>query len=477
MKHIQRLVAWGSSVALLFAMVATSNSTLLVLGLIYLAIFNLIVYDITKVRSKSAVIQLYVLFFSIGHVLKTSFVLNNLDFYKSVGWNTIGAFDFSEDMVVELFAIELLGLLSIFLSFKWFYRSCANTLDSSAPQAHLEFNKNPFVIIAAWFLFSVFIIYLTRQLGFGMHGLDVAEDNRLPLGLGGLLLYTRNVFIFAAGLVLLDTLVQSRYRAEIILFGILYVVVALLFSVASLSRGSMIVNLFPLVYIWLIRRKQKLSLSSVLILGAITGAFFVVAMAVNTYRAGVYSETAASLDKSPLDSFSDIIVNFKSSDFLSFFDDAVNRIEGSRELMAVLSSKVTGFAPLWSAFYSGSDDSLEASIWGFSPYVEGKAFGMTYGLLGLLYIGRNWPAVFFGVALYTLGLLSIEHAFLKRGYVATSIFVSFVLFLNVWGNMMWFFMFRYLFIILFLYLFTTLVFERKFFSRRPSALAPRAPVP
>lgn len=464
MTRIQRWLAWGSSFALFYALLETGDLSIIISGLIYLCIYNIIVYNLTRSTVKSVVQNLFILFFSIGHVFKTSIVLSNMDLYKDVGWYTVGSFDFSALMMLELFVVQAVGVLGAFLAFKWFFKSRQNRLIYAAPHVGRSFRINPYELMVAWFLFAVFLIYLVQKLGFGMHGLAVAEDSRLPFKLGGLLLYMRNVFLFGVGLALFDVLVQSGYRAKVMLFCVLYFVVALYYSLASLSRSAMAVTMFPLIYLWIKSNKAKRIFSKAFKFAWIALLLVFVAITVNQYRVRLYGGDVV-LDENRPGIILETISNLDFKEFLFFSDFFVNRIEGSRELMAVISSNVSGLKSLWSTFYNSNDGEILESVMGFLPIAEGRAYGMTYGLFGLLYLSKNLLVVFFGVAFYVWFLLVIERLLLKRGYVATSFFISFVFFINVWGNMVWFFMFRFVAILLILYVFVVFVMER-FFLRR-----------
>jgi hypothetical protein len=127
------------------------------------------------------------------------------------------------------------------------------------------------------------------------------------------------------------------------------------------------------------------------------------------------------------------------------------------------------------SFLAASDQVIETKfIWapflyGFIPTSEGFAFGMTYGLVGMLYISGSHMVVFFGTIFYLAALFSIERIFLRRGYITGSIFVSFIIFINIWGNMTWFFFFRFFFIAFFVY-FMVKFFEALVLKRRSITL-------
>jgi hypothetical protein len=271
-------------------------------------------------------------------------------------------------------------------------------------------------------------------------------------------------------LVLFDVLIQSGQRAKIMVFYVLYTLVAFYFSFASLSRSAIGAALLPLVYVWLRRRKGKLAIGTIVKLTTVSVFFVYVAVSVTSYRGGLYSGET-SISGSQVGQVAQTLASFDSREVLLFSDFLLSRIEGSRELMAVLSAPVSGVATFWREFIS-SDAAFDESVWGFSVEAEGLAFGRSYGLLGLLYISKSLLVVFLGAGAYVWLMLSVERTVLRRGYVATSFFISFVLFLIVWANMTWFYIARFAVILLMLYWFVVLVMEKWF---RPYVASPALP--
>ncbi|SCY90343.1 hypothetical protein SAMN05216233_1392 [Desulfoluna spongiiphila] len=192
--HVQRWLALVSSLFLFYILCGTLNLSIILGGFIYLSIYNSIVYILTRLAVKSVVQNLFILFFSIGHVFKTSVVMGNVEFYNAVGWNTVGSFDFSVQMMLNLFLVETVGLLGAFVVFSGYCHSARNRIIYSSSNLNRSFRVNPYILMAIWFISSVFIVYLVQKLGFGKHGLAVPAACKLPFKLGGLLLYVRNVF-------------------------------------------------------------------------------------------------------------------------------------------------------------------------------------------------------------------------------------------------------------------------------------------
>ena len=251
-------------------------------------------------------------------------------------------------------------------------------------------------------------------------------------------------------------------------FYVLYTMVAFYFSFASLSRSAIGAALLPLVYVWLRRRKGKLAIGTIVKLATVVLFFVYVAVSVTSYRGGLYGGET-SISDSQVGQVVQTLATFDSREVLLFSDFLLSRIEGSRELMAVLSAPVSGVATFWREFVS-SDAAFDESVWGFSVEAEGLAFGRSYGLLGLLYISKSPLLVFLGAGAYVWLMLAVERTVLKRGYIATSFFISFVLFLIVWANMTWFYIARFAVILLMLYWFVVLVMEKWF--RAPVASPP-----
>jgi len=459
MRLAQRLLVWVSSFAMLSVLIIKEDVLILISGLAYLILVNFIFYDLTRLKRNSIIQTLFVIFFSIGHVLKTAFVLTNVELYKVSGWNAVGSFDFGPGAMGELFAVQGAGILGAYLSFKLFWQSKKNRVIFKRKQTRKNSIVNSKILLMIWFLFAIYIIFLIYNLGFGMHGLK-AENNGLPSGVAGFLLYVRNVFIFGVGLMLLDRIFQFAGKKDFYLFICLYLMVALYFSIASLSRSAFVGVFLPLVYSWYINKKPRLSISLLFKIISLFFLFMATASIVNIYRSTLYSNEASSSNLS----FAVILAITGKVDYLNilvFAEFLVNRIEGSRELMAVISSDLS--SP-WAFFieFSGGNSGIMGNVMGFTPTAKGKAFGMTFGLLGLLYLSKSIILVFIGVATFIWGLLNVERLFRRRGYLATSFFVCFTLFVNVWGNMQWFFMYRFGVIVCLVFLFLIFVFEPLF---------------
>jgi hypothetical protein len=239
-----------------------------------------------------------------------------------------------------------------------------------------------------------------------------------------------------------------------------YILVALSISYYSLSRGAFIVAIVPLLIVYI--RSGRFSLKKAAIIGSIALVFLVSISMVGAYRSAIYyAETDAV-------GISEIISGVSIKEIFGTVGFIVNRIEGSRELMAVISSDIKEFSSLLKVVFLDGDDVME-SVYGFIPTSEGFAFGMTYGLVGMLYISGSHMVVFFGTIFYLAALFSIERIFLRRGYITGSIFVSFIIFINIWGNMTWFFFFRFFFIAFFVY-FMVKFFEALVLKRRSITL-------
>ena len=238
---------------------------------------------------------------------------------------------------------------------------------------------------------------------------------------------------------------------------LLYGALAVYFAFASLSRSTIALTLLPLVYVWVRDKKSKLSVGMLLRYAAIPILVVFVAISVDLFRSKLYSGEELG-DKVSRSMVVGAVGELTVESFLGFPQFIVTRIEGSRELMAVIGAGGLGEGALWKTFLNDDSAALTMEhVMGFSPDVQGRAYGMTYGLLGLLYLDGNAGVVFLGAGLYILLLMVVEQPLLQRGYVGTAFFVTFTLFIFVWANLIWFFIFRFGVVITMLYAFAFLL--------------------
>jgi len=457
MSTVLKFITLGSSFILFLSLVINTTITVAIIGIAYLLFVNIILFEIIKISKQSIVGVLFVIFFSIGHILKTGVVLANHETYKVIGWNTIGSFEFDTFNMTELFAVQLAGILGAYFSFKWLINGNHRAENYYKSIDTIKCRVNRITLALVWSVTAICLIAYMMIIGIGMHGLE-PQQNSLPAGVAGLLLYLRNIFIISVGLMLLDRIYQQGKRPDYIVFIFLYLVVILFLSVASLSRGIILVSFLPVVYAWFLYNKPKIRFKLLIKLLILMIPIYYIFNLVNLYRLEFYNDSVLNVIEGLRRALKGES-KFTFDNILLFFDFLVMRVEGSRELMAVISAELNGSWIFIKSFLYGDSTTME-SVMGFLPTAEGKAFGMTYGLIGFLYLSKNIFLVFFGVSFYMAYLIYIERLFVKKRYYATSLYITFTLFLNVWGNMDWFFMFRFTFVVLLTYFFSIYVIER-----------------
>lgn len=458
MRKLQLPLAYFGSAFLLVTLISEAGVLIGLAGFIYLSVYCFVVSDLVRSKQMTFSMNLFLIFFGVGHVIKTAFVLLNKEIHQEIGWLTIGTFDFSIEAMSSLFLVELSTLLGGYICIKQFIKKRKVSRDVYFFTNSKNRSKG---LLLAWCVLSVLLIALIDRLGFGQHGVQPGEDAALPYGIGGFLVYFRNVAIPALGLVFLQWYLYTHAKRRWVGY-LAYILVALAFSIYSLSRSAFIIATIPLVLIYLSSR--RISLKRVAISSLIAFVFVVSMAAVNEYRLTIYN---ADVDAS---SAAEVVLNAISvKQVLVIAGFIVDRIEGSRELMAVMSSDIKGLSSLFDVFYYGSSEVME-SVMGFVPASEGMAFGITYGLSGLLFIGGSYLVVFFGTIAYLAALFAIERLFLNRGYVMASMYISFVIFVNIWGNMVWFFFVRFFFMAIFAYFIIRFI-EKFILIQRPKRLA------
>lgn len=452
MKRVHSLIAYSSSFFLLASLISEADFLICLLGVLYLSIYCAVVTNVARHRQLTFSMNLFLVFFAVGHVIKTGYVLLNKQIHQHVGWLTIGDFDFSFGAMSSLFMVEVATLLGGYFCIKLFL---ASKREVAVFDLKMESNNRSKYILLIWFVTSIFLIYYIDKIGFGRHGVQPDESSALPFGIGGFLVYFRNMAVPILGLVFLQWYLLANNKSQWLGY-LAYLIVAVLLSLYSLSRGMFVIAMMPMIVMYVSLRKFS---PKIIITLCMVSIVFLISMAlVNMYRLGIYNNEVDVIG------ISAIVSSVLSLDQIFVMIEAfVSRVEGSRELMAVISSDIKGVNSLYETFFFGSRDVIE-NVMGFYPEAEGFAFGITYGLSGLLFISGNYIIVFVGTFLYLVPLLVIERRFLNRGYNMASIFLSFIIFLNIWGNMTWFFFYRFYFMAVFIIIVIELV-QRFIFVR------------
>ncbi len=438
MRFIQSTLAFLASLFLFAVLVMETSALVVMAGFLYLSIYLFVAVNLFTSKKLTFAMHLFMIFFCIGHVIKTGTVILNKEIHAEIGWLTIGTFDFSIEAMTSLFMVETVTLIGGYFAIKKFLRKSFEFADIKQT---FPFKRSTLLLLFIWFTFSIFLIIVISKLGFGAHGIQPSDDAALPFGIGGFLLYFRNLVVPSVGLVFLQWYARSNTSKKWVGY-IAYIIVALTFSIYSLSRSAFVIAVIPLILFYV--NNNAISLRRLVYLGFVAFILLASMSLVNRYRLSIYN-----LDTNII-GIIDLLSEIRITEVLLILGFIVDRIEGSRELMAVISSDIKGVSSLLEVFFYGSDRIIE-SIMGFIPRSEGMAFGLTYGMAGLLFISGNYLVVFMGTIAYLSLLFYVERLFIKRGYVMASIYISFLLFVNMWGNMDWFFLTRFTFMAFFTY--------------------------
>jgi hypothetical protein len=438
-KKFVRFFAWVSSAILVSSLATNCDFAITMVGLAYLAIFLIVVYLLTEKSQPELTIILFVGLFSIGHVIKTGIILSNRVSYSLGGWQTIGSFNFSFAEMCDLFFVQGSGLLGSLLA----YRLSSRFWKSQLSRTHNTFIPTNYggpsnSLVWSWFFLGILLFYIMAKLNIGRHGMENSEEGRLPYHLSGLMLYLRNFVFFSFGCILMDLSLRSRTRYKFYLVLIMFAIATLIGAITSLSRSFVAGPLLPIVYYYLQRTTALIKLRNAVIVLVPFVLILVISSFVNLHRTSVYSGDESNIEES-IENFSD---PSKLVDRLLTLDFLISRIEGSRELMAVIASDLKGIGTFWQIFM-GTYETLNEDIFGFSVQVLGRSYGMTLGMLGLFYTSQSYLIVFLGSFAYIFMVLSIEHKLKSLRWDITSNFIVLVIISNVWGNMVFFFFIRY----------------------------------
>jgi hypothetical protein len=453
MRKIQLFLAYLGSIFLFIVLAIEATAPVILVGFVYLITYCVIVSDLVKSGKMTFAMNFFLLFFGIGHVIKTGLVLLNKEIHQAVGWITIGTFDFSIEAMISLFIVEISMLLGGYFVIKIF---TSNGKLLSKNYQYTISKKYSKILLLSWFVLSLFLILLINKLGFGQHGVAPSDEAALPYGIAGFLIYFRNLAVPALGLVFLQWYLKVGDRRRWVGY-LVYTIVSMAIAIYSLSRSAFVGAMIPLIIVYI--NSKRISLRRVVAFLALAIALLSAMSLINNYRLTIYNK---DIDTSNIFK---ILKELQLKEVISIVGFIVDRIEGSRELMAVISSDIKGLSSLFDTFFYGSEVVLE-SVMGFVPLSEGMAFGMTYGMAGLLFISGSYLVVFIGTIIYLTGLFYIERIFLMRGYVMASMFVSLVIFANIWGNMTWFFFVRFIFMSLFTYIIIRYIEKRMLRHRR-----------
>lgn len=346
---------------------------------------------------------IFIVFYIIGYMISFSLLILNKHILSSVGFNAIGTFGFTSEEWLRIVLIIFSGLSGMIFATKLFEvfsrqkkMHCSQMVESLGKK-----KKTCKMLLTLWILFSATVILTMGSLGIAKHGF--VESRELPFKMTGILLYTRNYMIPLFGFILMDVFVRcynNRLRNITIFFLLGF---GLLNSIIFYSRAQFIVPLFMILLYFSINvgryniKKRKLIIYYVLVIPVIGAVLFLLSQGRELiYRGGAFVDIF-NINFNPLDV---ILYGFY------FFAD---RLEGVRILFAIDSSHVNGFRQTWAAFISDNTITYNTllSVFGMEFNNPGYAFGISYGLWGLLYLSKNYFIVFIGTLLNTSLVLFI----------------------------------------------------------------------
>lgn len=375
----------------------------------------------------------------LGYVFSFANVLQDVAGQDRAGFLTIGGFQFSQHEMGQVLAVVFFGvagfLSAAFLMERFIGRKLASDfpLPPDIPSGMIT------AMAYAWCVLSFALFLFMWQADIGVHGMVTPYENRLPWRLEGILLYGRDYFLPLLGFALCEAFLRADRRRAFVGFLSLQLGLALMTAFASLSRMPIVFAAATAIFCVALNYKKLGLTPRRVLLFVVLAVFF-----------GIFAISALTEIRNFL------YVGHFTADFSSnlevlsqpyiFAKLLAVRVEGIRQLFAVISSDVTGLHALVSVL-SGSEAGTRhvvESVYGFVPHNKpGQAFGLTLGVWGLLYLSKNYAVVFIGTSIYTfLGMLA-EYAFLRKGYRTAAFYVAFILSAIIWMNLTAFFLLRF----------------------------------
>ena len=424
----------------------TEDISIISISTVYLLIYILVIWDISNIPKLTFGMIFFIILFGFGHIIKTGYIFSNIYESKTIGYFTVNQFDFSYSSIFVLLFIQSSVLIAAYVCIKFFskFRFDYNYEFLTSGKSRHRF------LFLIWILSSILIILFLEKYGYGKHGLK--PSGNLANFLGGFLVYFRDFTIPILGLIFLqwNFTLFPKFKW---FFIIIYLLINIMIAIYGLSRASILVSIIPLFLIFLKDNNRLMNQIKILIF--FTFSFFIIFSFMQIYRSQFYG------------AYDLLNFNFLSPDMLlPFFEIIIKRIEGSSELMAVISSDINNFTDFKNYFFKLlPSNEIIYNVYGFNPQVQGKAYGVSFGLAGMLFLSGSYLMVFFGTIFFLSMIFFFEIFFLNKKYVFASIFITTKLTLVIWSNMSMFFMYRYLFIIfftLFLISIIKLIFKVKF---------------
>ena len=430
----------------LYASISFNRIDIFLSSFIYLFIYLFIIYIVCRL-SKNLLVFIVSLLFSIGFLLKPG--LNYLEYetLNVVGWEGIGTFGFSAYELTEMYMVVLAGILGVLVAIIIFNSTkYMNSSPSKVNQLKHGKKTNFHILFLLWLIFYLSLVMLMDSLHIGIHGLSPSRV--IGYKLIGIMVYLRDFVFPIIGVMLMDISHNSLSKKNFSLIFLSLLCMLLLVSVFSLSRGAFIIPLTFLSFYIIcngssfgIRRSDYLKILLLLILAIFFMNF------VNNYRTDLYQINPVNSIVNALSSISFKDLFTLSSQILT------SRIEGSRELMAVIASPLNGIDDYINIFFNTGKIDIPGSVFGFNLHVEGRAYGITLGALGFLYASKSFLLVFLGMFFQMLLILYINLLFSRKGYPISGFYFSCLWIVIIWSGLSMFFIYKYIAVLIILLLF------------------------
>jgi len=217
-------------------------------------------------------------------------------------------------------------------------------------------------------------------------------------------------------------------------------------SIAGISRSYFVFTIFP-AFLFMLLTSYKTDWKRKILFRYMFVAFIVVLVLValvHNLRNFGYATGNISIDESYriLTAWSDIDLLKATSTFLYL---VTARIGGIRGLLAVASSGVSDLYAPWAIFISDSvyTSRLLLSVFGFLPASNSMlAFGVEFGLWGMLALSGSYIVIFLGTIISCLIVICVEELLLEKGHILLLCFFALYLCMKIWGNICLFFLIR-----------------------------------
>ena len=422
---------------------------------IFLSLFFLKM--ILKFLSSSYVAIFFSIYFVVGFYLKTSLIIWDPSPDIWFFMRTLGEFDLSFESFFHLYSIIITSTLGILCAF--YLSKCnqdINIEDILYDYFKLSGSKKfPFLTVLIWALFCILLLWFTTKYGIGRHGLK--NQNELPNFIAGFLNYSKVFMIIGLGLILYDLKVKNCKKNLQIFYFIIFLILLFFQSYLSLSRSFFIIGASPIILLFIFYNQSKVHSNGkvnpkiFLIIFIILLIFGVYAEFSNLNRRQLYLSSEQLND-------ADVIIDLFSS-FSNFLNLIINRIEGSRELMVLLDYPSKNFSNYFLSIsgYGGGYD-VNGELYSISKMADDKvAFGITLGFFAQSFLSGSYIICFLHSLIYFFIIIKIEIFFKKRGLYLFSTWLSFYLFILIWGNLTFFHGIRILFMIVLMYIFTLIL--------------------